>query len=113
MPWHTEYAVVSVQPHDKNFAAVLWAPDDVIRQVEYGTTVLGVAAVFWLLQKHTYTADIYPSQLGQFQVVVRLACRLKAIVRRLFRYRSSRAVGESDLTEGYLRGRRFRKAPSV
>ena len=53
---------------DKNFAAVLWAPDDVIRQVEYGTSVLGIAAVFWLLQKHSYTADIYPSQLGQFQV---------------------------------------------
>jgi hypothetical protein len=33
---------------DKNFAAVLWAPNDVIRQVEHGTSVLGVAAVFWL-----------------------------------------------------------------
>jgi len=39
---------------DKNFAAVLWAPDDVIRQVEYGTSVLGVAAVSWLLQRHIY-----------------------------------------------------------
>ena len=60
---------------DKNFAAVLWAPDEVIRQVEYGTSVLGVAAVFWLLLKHT--ADIYLSLFGQFQVVVRLTCRLK------------------------------------
>src|SRR5215469_15782128 len=59
---------------DKNFAAVLWAPDDVIRQVEYGTSVLGVAAVFWLHQKPP--ADIYLSQFGQFQVVVRLTCRL-------------------------------------
>ena len=75
---------------DKNFAAVLWAPDDVLRQVEYGTSVLGVAAVFWVLQKHT--ADIYLSQFGQFQVVVRLTCRLKATVRRLFRYRNTNDV---------------------
>jgi hypothetical protein len=70
---------------DENFAAVLWAPDDVIRQVEYGTSVLGVAAVFWLQQKPP--ADIYLSQFGQFQVVVRLTCRLKETVRRLFPYR--------------------------
>jgi hypothetical protein len=75
---------------DKHFAAVLWAPDDVIRQVEYGTSVLGVAAVFWLL--HSYAADIYLSQFGQFQVVVRLTCRLKATVRRLFRYRKTNDV---------------------
>jgi hypothetical protein len=64
---------------DKNFAAVLWAPDDVIRQVEYGTSVLGVAAVFWLHQKHSSPADIYLSQFGQFQVVVRLTCRLNSL----------------------------------
>src|SRR6516225_8604236 len=78
---------------DKNFAAVLWAPDDVIRQVEYGTSVLGVAAVFWLHQKHSHPADIYLSQFGQFQAVVRLTCRLKATVRRLFRYRSAEING--------------------
>src|SRR5215831_17251107 len=70
---YSRYSLFNVT--DKNFAAVLWAPDDVIGQVEYGTSVLGVAALFWLLQKHT--ADIHLSQFGQFQVVVRLTCRLK------------------------------------
>ena len=70
-----------------------------IRQVEYGTSVLGVAAVFWLLQKHTYPADIYLSQFGQFQVVVRLTCPLKATVRRLFRYRFALPVGLDSDTE--------------
>ena len=71
---------------DKNFAAVLWAPDDVLRQVEYGTSVLGVAAAFWLHQKQSYPADIY-HKLVSFKWLSGSPVALKATVRRLFRCR--------------------------
>ena len=87
MPWHTEYALVFVPRHRQELCGGTRRRDT---QVEYDTSVLGVAAVFWLQQKHSSPADIYLSQIGQFQVVVRRICRLKATVRRLFRYRGKR-----------------------
>src|SRR5208283_2206014 len=58
---------------NKDFAAVLRAEHNVVRQVEDGSCVLDVPTVLWLLVI--------------CQVVCKLTCRLKATVRRLFHYR--------------------------
>ena len=71
---------------DKNFAAILRAEHDVVRQVEDGSGVLDVTTVFWRLKSYVISL---PCSYLFFKYLYALTCRLKSAVRRAVTYRNS------------------------
>jgi hypothetical protein len=76
----------------KDFATVLRAEHDVVRQIEDGSCVLDVTAILWLLNFH-----IIHLRYNYLFVkrVNALTCRLKSTVRRAVSYRSCWTVMHS------------------
>ena len=77
-------ALVSGSVTDKNFAAILRAEHDVVRQVEDGSGVLDVTTVFWRLKFYVISL---PCAYLFFKYLYALTCRLKSAVRRAVTYR--------------------------
>src|SRR5256886_1809856 len=71
---------------DKNFAAILRAEHDVVRQVEDGSGVLDVTTVFWRLKSYVISL---PRSYLFFKYLYALTCRLKSGLRRAVTYRFS------------------------
>src|SRR5947208_17107418 len=82
-------ALVSGSVTDKNFAAILRAEHDVVRQVEDGSGVLDVTTVFSRLKSYVIRL---PCSYLFFKYLHALTCRLKSAVRRAVTYRTDSAL---------------------